>query len=54
MIPPEQAALFEILLDGVNVTNSERQAMRWAHEIIERLDSAGYAIVHKSDTAGAA
>lgn len=38
------AALRDILLKGVNVTNSENQATRWAREIIERMYAAGYMI----------
>ena len=44
MLEPEIAALRDILLKTVNVTNSNSQATRWAREIIEYLDQAGYAI----------
>lgn len=42
MIPPEVAALRDILLRDPNVTNSETQATRWAQRIIDRLYAAGY------------
>lgn len=44
MIEPEVAALTEILLNGVNVTNSESQAARWARDIIRQMREAGYMI----------
>jgi DNA-directed RNA polymerase specialized sigma54-like protein len=44
MIPPEVATLRDILLKGVNVTNSERQATGWAFEIIKKMQEAGYMI----------
>lgn len=44
MIPVEQAVLKEILLDGVNVTNSETQAMKWAQQIIALLRQNGLTI----------
>lgn len=42
MIPIEVATLRDILL-GL-VTNSEDQALKWTHEIIDRLDGEGFAI----------
>jgi hypothetical protein len=44
MLEPEIAALRDILLNGVNVTNSEVQATRWAREIIEQMYQAGYSV----------
>ncbi len=45
MLEPEIAAVREILLNGVNVTNSDVQATRWARQIIEQMYAAGYMIV---------
>lgn len=50
MLEPEIATLRDILLNGVNVTNSETQATRWAREIIEQMYQAGY-FVEKIDHA---
>lgn len=44
MLEPEVNALRAILLTGVNVTNSETQATRWAREIIQQMRNAGYMI----------
>jgi hypothetical protein len=40
------SALIEILLNGVNVTNSDMQAHRWAGEIITSLREQGYEITY--------
>lgn len=45
MLEPEVATLADILLKGVNVTNSETQAVRWAREIIDTLEKQRYKIV---------
>lgn len=44
MIPPEVAALREILLKDPNVTNSQVQATQWAFRIIDKMREAGYMI----------
>lgn len=44
MLEPEVNALRAILLTGVNVTNSDTQATRWAREIIKQMREAGYMI----------
>lgn len=45
MISEEMSALVEILLRGVNVTNSEVQSHRWAGDIMRQLKERGYEIV---------
>jgi len=45
MLPVELSVLIEILLKGVNVTNSKTQASKWASEIMKQLEAAGYKIV---------
>lgn len=52
MLEPEIAALRDILLRGINCTNSESQATKWAREIIERLDEAGYFVVTEDEIDG--
>ena len=44
MIPSEIAALRDILLKELMVTNSEQQALNWAHRIQASLEKKGYEI----------
>lgn len=52
MLEPEIATLRDILLNGINCTNSESQATKWAREIVESLFEKGYVLLTEANIDG--
>jgi hypothetical protein len=49
MLPPEIADLKSVLLGMV--TNSESQAIRWAHQITKQMAEKGWSFAEKQEQA---